>query len=139
MLRNLYLLSLLVTALAPPLHYRVRLWMDAPPALAAESAQVSAALERGLYVDSLILPPQSGASTSLAAPRDSAGFANMAHSALIVGALSESNGMVEVRLTLKNVLARVVAGPDTIRVSRSGLDSVMVARGQAYARILTRR
>ena len=134
----LFLVSL-VAAASPPRPFHFRFQLDAPNALSSESERVVAALQRGLFSDSLIVP---GAPQPFPRPNGAKPDSDLSHitsSILFRGGLREVDGRVEVTLTLINVLGRRVAGPDTVRVERAAIDSVFVAKGQADARILVRR
>lgn len=132
--------ALLVSAfVAPPRPYRFRMSINAPYALSAESGRVEALLRRGLYLDSLIVPAtDSQKGPTRDSPRDSASIANMVHLGLIRGSLVENGQNLEVRLQLLDILATTIAGPDTLRVDRAGLDSAIVAEGRRFARALTK-
>jgi len=132
--------ALLLSAFAaPPRAYRFRISLEAPNALSAESKQVETALRRGLFLDSLIVPAaDSQKGPSRDSPRDSASIANMVHLGLIRGHIVEKGQNLEVRLELLDILARTVAGPDTLRVDRAGLDSAIVEEGRRFAKALTK-
>jgi hypothetical protein len=138
MFANLYWLALVVAALLPPKAYRVRIWINSSRAAANETARVTAALERGLYLDSLIIKGAPTPVVPLADPRDSVGWENRTRAAMIRGDMDESGGKLEIRVQLLNILLRPMAGPDTIRVDRASLDSAVVARGRDYAKVLAK-
>jgi hypothetical protein len=130
------LLTLLLFVAGPGRHpFRFKFQLTAPAALATDSQHMAAALERGLFADSLIVPGSPREIPISATVSDST-LANMTRTMLVRGSVRESGQQVEVVLELENILARTVAGPDTVRVERAALDSALVAQGRHYAKLL---
>jgi hypothetical protein len=132
--------ALLLSAfVAPPTPYRFRISITAPNALTAETRRVETALRRGLFLDSLIVPAaDSQKGPSRDSPYDPASIAKMVHLGLIRGSITENGQNLEVHLELQDILAKTLAGPDTLRVDRAGLDSAIVEEGRRYAKALTK-
>jgi len=84
------------------------------------------AFNRGLYVDSLIVPFES--SDSLASPSR--------RIVVVQGSIEVDGNRARVCLMMRNVLARPITGPDTVVVQLGDLDSVLTSYGARYARIL---
>ena len=84
------------------------------------------AFNRGLYLDSLIVPFES--SDSLASPSR--------RIVRVQGTIEVDGKRARVCLMMLNVLARPIAGPDTAVVQVTELDSVLTSYGARYARFL---
>jgi hypothetical protein len=112
-MRHIWLIALAAAvagATIPPsvrVHFRIYASAD----LSVEQARVTKALQRGMFMDSLIVPTPD----SVGAPTIS-----------------------EVRIRLLNILAQPMAGPDTLRVDRKQLDSAVTEIGRRYAQRLSR-
>ena len=137
MLKAVATVALMLAVSAPPKHYLVRVLISAPPGLSTDVQRITDALQRGLYMDSLIAPGGIPRSTPVN-PGDSAAWANRQRAAAIRGLVDTSGTRLEARLTLVNVLAQPLVGPDIIRVERASLDSAFVALGRRYAARLAR-
>lgn len=133
-----YLMLLLPAAGLGPRPFRFKFDLTVAAALAADSRQAAAALERGLFDDSLIVPGPPRELPRSSTVADSATLANKTQVILVQGNPSESGRHVQVILQLKNILARTVARPDTIRVERAALDSALMAQGRHYAQLLAK-
>jgi hypothetical protein len=129
---------LFVLALAPPKPFRFRILLDAPPALAEDSRRVTDALTRGLFMDSLLALGPERPPYLPSTPVDSATRANLTRTMLIRGSVAEVGHGLEIRLQVQNILMQTVAGPDTLRVERTALDSAVLARGRHYAQLLAK-
>jgi hypothetical protein len=130
---------LLVAALQPPKPYRFRFQVNVPAALASEKPRIAEALRRGLFADSLIVEGAPRPPFDPSAPHDSATLAGLSQTMVVRGNVRDTAGFLEVRLELLNVLARRVAGPDTLRVLATVLDSALAEQGRRYAKLLAQR
>ena len=129
----------LIAAIAAPKPYRFSFLIDVPSSLDSDKPRIIEALHRGLLVDSLIVEGPRRPPFDPSAPRDSAKLAGLSETIVVRGSVRDAAGVLEVRLELKNVLARVIAGPDTLRVAPAALDSALSAQGRRYAKFLAER
>ena len=97
------------------------------------------ALERGLFLDSLIVPGNNVPRFDASLPQaDSATRANWTSVVVVTGSIIENAPSLEIRLRLQNILLQTIGGPDTLRTDRVGLDSLVVAQGRRYAKVLAK-
>jgi len=132
-------LSVLLFALSlvPPQHFYFRYGFISRSTTVTRD-EVVAALEKGLFADSVIVRGEprkfptdlKDADTSLAA-RPSRTITLMA-----VINLESDTSSIRVSVTMKNLLAQAVAGPDTLRTTRAGLDSAVTESGRRIAKQL---
>jgi hypothetical protein len=129
-------------AMIPPVRIGLTIRVhEAPGATADDAARVSAALERGFYADSVVVPP----AETLHFDRppiqmpDSAARERIGHRVIVRGSVGAIGPVLEVRLRLLNILAQPMGSEDTVRLQRSEIDSAFAAKGRAYAVSLSQR
>jgi hypothetical protein len=138
MRKTLCALVFVTTAFVAPPAVRLRFAITEPTALGKEGVQLRHAILRGLYADSLVVQGSDSMLPGKGNMRDTAFFHHMVRSYVVTGELEESGDLVVARLSLMNILAQSVVGPDTIRATRASLDSAGFELGRTYARRLAR-
>jgi hypothetical protein len=121
-----------LSTLALPRAFRIRIRLDASHATSADSARVVTALTRGLYADTTAFPTHRWPGDTLIPGR-------IPGSAVLMGSVIADGTSIAVRLRVYNILAQVVAGPDSVRVAREQVDSTLAEMGRRYAQRLTPR
>lgn len=129
-------------ALIPPVRIALKVYVrEGPAATADDAARVAAALKRGFYADSIVVPPAE--TLHLDKPPfqipDSATRERIGHRVIIQGTVAATGPVLEVRLRLLNILTQPLASEDTVRLQRSEIESTFAARGRAYAVFLSQR
>jgi hypothetical protein len=136
MMRNAVVAALFFGALGAPPAYRVRFAIQGSNAAKPDVARITAALRRGLYRDSLIVPGADSMFNVRAMQSDTAWRLPHGRIALVAGNVVDRGDSLDIQLRLVNVIAHPLAPPETLHVQRAQLDSVLADRGRAYARVL---
>jgi hypothetical protein len=131
-----FLLPVLLAAAPAPKPVYVRFsFKSSPPEIASRAV---AALERGLFSDSLIVraPDSLRLNWGTRIPTDSAGRSRIATTVLVRGRITPQGTDVDLCIVLLNTLSRPMSGPDSTRIPAQQLDSALTAIGRRYAEIL---
>jgi hypothetical protein len=134
--RLLLLYAVLFSGLAAPPVYRIRVRLNAAADVQADADRVAAALQRGLYADSLIAPGADSLFRWMTSHVDSIWKRPVGHVAFVTGSVVAHGESLEIQLRLVNLLLHPMVAPDTLRIERSQLDSAVTDRGRRYARVL---
>jgi hypothetical protein len=113
----------------------------APGATADDVAYISAALNRGFYADSIVVPPAETLHLDrrpLPMP-DSARWERIGHTVLVRGSVGATDPVLEVRLRLVDLLMKPLGSDDTVRLQRAEIESEFARRGRGYAVLLSQR
>jgi hypothetical protein len=127
MLRSFLIGISILMVFVPPQPVRVRFRLHPDPATGIETSRMQQALERGLFRDSLIAQARTA---------DSVNGQPLRRTALVEASVTGDGSQVRICTVVLNILLRTVAGPDTVRVSPTAIDSALSESGAHYAKVL---
>ncbi len=126
----------------PPVRVALRVRVnEGPGATADDVARISAALNRGFYTDSIVVPPAETLHLDrqpLPMP-DSARRERIGYTVLVRGSVGATGLFLEVRMRLVDLLMKPLGGEDTVRLQRAEIESEFAKRGRGYAVLLSER
>jgi len=131
----------LLLSLGKPVPINLRFFLPSSTASPQDLERVQSAFRRGFYSDSLVVPPAETLrySRGVMPPYDSAARARTGTTVVVLGAVDTVQNRIEFRFRMANILTQPLTPPETLRVSRAFIESVLAEAGHRYAVILAQR
>ena len=136
MTRNCFLAAILLSAFGAPPAYRVRFAIQGASSVNPDVARITAALQQGLYRDSLVVPGDDSLFNLPAIHSDTAWRLPHGRMVVAVGSVVARADSLDIQLRLMNILRQPLTALETLHVARAQVDSVLSERGRSYARVL---
>lgn len=131
-------LAALVVTIVPPVPVALRFHVHSEDP--RDVTRVVAALGRGFYADSDVIAPAETLKAQVGSFLiDSAARRRRGTTIIVDGSIAERGELLEIRLGLLNILAQPMTAPETLRVRRESMDSVLETIGHKYASSIARR